>query len=110
MADVTFPRAPEDPSHPGRNTTSITFLRLYSVMPVCNPCISVNRSPRPENQLNYQIMPFITYLSDVPTGLTRSDEATKFAALDTAISNRYKPLDKTGSTPTAPQSTAVRSI
>lgn len=98
---LLFHARPEDPSHPGRETPPDHLLADLFWMPVVQPyAISQPFSTTGKINLNYQIVPF-TYIRRA-TGLHGLMKSTKFAALETAISNRYKPLDKSGSTPTAP--------
>jgi uncharacterized protein (TIGR02600 family) len=72
-------------------------------MPVVEPyAISQPFATSGKINMNYQIIPF-SYIKRA-TGLHAVMKSTKFAALNPAIANVYKPLDYSSRAPTAPNS------
>lgn len=99
---LLFHARPEDESHPGNKQGPKDHLMADLFwMPVVQPyAISQPFATAGKINLNYQIIPF-TYIRRA-TGLHGLMKSTKFAALEPAIANRYKPLDRSGDLPTAP--------
>ena len=99
---LLFHPRPEDETHPGRAEGPKDHLIADLFwMPVVQPyAISQPFATAGKINLNYQIIPF-TYIRRA-TGLHGLMKSTKFLALDPAISNKYKPLDRSGDIPTAP--------
>lgn len=102
---LLFHPRPEDPTHPGKQAGQPKDHLIADLfwMPVVEPyAISQPFATNGKINMNYQIVPF-TYINR-STGLHAVMRATKFAALDLAIGDKYKPLDRSNSTPTAPNS------
>jgi uncharacterized protein (TIGR02600 family) len=98
---LLFHARPEDETHPGKEGPKDHLIADLFWMPVVQPyAISQPFATAGKINLNYQIVPF-TYIRRA-TGLHGLMKSTKFAALEPAISNRYKPLDRSGDLPTAP--------
>jgi len=102
---LLFHPRPEDTTHPGKQAGQPQDHLIADLfwMPVVEPyAISQPFATNGKINLNYQIMPF-TYINR-STGLHAVMKSTKFAALDVAIGDKYKPLDKSNAAPTAPNS------
>ncbi len=100
---LLFHPRPEDAFHPGKSGGSPKDHLIADLfwMPVVEPyAISQPFATAGKINLNYQIMPF-TYINR-STGLHAAMKSTKFAAIPVVDSSVYKPLDKSGATPTAP--------
>lgn len=99
---LAFHPRPEDPNHPGnKGTPKDHLLADLFWMPVVEPyAISQPFATNGKINLNYQIVPF-TYIKR-STGLHAVMKATKFAALDVGIADKYKPLDRSNGGITAP--------
>lgn len=98
---LLFHPRPEDPGHPGNVKVKDHLLADLFWMPVVEPyAISQPFATSGKLNLNYQIIPF-TYISR-STAMHAVMRSTKFAALAASDCDKYKPLDKSASAPTAP--------